>query len=314
MENRQFNHYTVMKNEAVSALNINQDGIYIDATLGGGGHSFEIVKKLGDNGKLIAIDRDIEAIEFAKNRLKEFEKKICFVKDNYGNIKDILNQLGYDKIDGALIDLGVSSYQIDSPHRGFSYMKKDSILDMRMDKEQPLTAKTVVNEFEKDKLKEILYNYGEERYTEIIVREIIKYRKTKAVETTGELADIIKDAVKNVRYDGGHPAKRTFQAIRIFVNNELGEIEPTVDTLIDKLKPKGRIIVIAFHSLEDRLIKRCFNKHEKGCECPAAFPICVCGRKPTIKTITKKPAYPSKEEIAENSRSESAKMRVAEKL
>ena len=313
MESGQFNHYTVMKDEAVSALNIKQDGIYVDATLGLGGHSFEIARKLGDNGKLIAIDRDAEAIEFAKTRLKDFAKNIVYVKDNYSNITDILNDSGCGKIDGVLIDLGVSSYQIDSPHRGFSYMK-NSELDMRMDREQTLTARTVVNEFEKDKLKDILYNYGEERYTELIVREIIKKREEGDIKTTLELVNIIKSAVKNIRYDGGHPAKRTFQAIRIYVNDELGKIEPALDMLVESLNPQGRIVVIAFHSLEDKIVKRCFNRYEKGCECPSVFPVCICGRTPTLKTITKKPVYPSKEEIAENSRSESAKMRVAEKL
>jgi S-adenosyl-methyltransferase MraW len=313
MEVGQFNHYTVMKNEAIDALDIKEDGVYIDATLGGGGHSLEIVKKLGDDGKLIAIDRDSEAIEFSKNRLKDFEEKICYVKDNYSNITDILNQLGYEQVDGVLIDLGVSSYQIDSPHRGFSYMK-EAPLDMRMDKEQSLTAKTVVNKFERDQLKEILYKYGEERYTERIVGEIIKRRELKPIETTAELVEIIKYAVRNVRYDGGHPAKRTFQAIRICVNDELGKIEPTVNAIIESLKPTGRIVAISFHSLEDKIIKQCFNKYEKGCDCPPAFPICVCGKKPAIKTLTKKPAYPSQKELGENSRSESAKMRVAEKL
>jgi 16S rRNA (cytosine1402-N4)-methyltransferase len=307
-----------MKNEAITALNINQGqgGLWIDTTLGGGGHSLEIVKKLGGSGKLIAVDCDSEAIDFARLRLKEYEDKIHYVKENYANITDILNKLGYGediKIDGALMDCGISSYQIDSVHRGFSYMK-DAPLDMRLDKDQTLTAEVIVNKFEGNKIKEILYNYGEEKYAKLITEKIIKQREIKPIETTGELAEIIKGAVKNIRYDGGLPAKRTFQAIRICVNGELEKIEPALSALIERLKPGGKIVVINFHSLEDSIVKRCFKKYEKGCDCPPSFPVCICGKQPMIKILTKKPVYPSEKEIAENSRSESAKMRAAEKL
>lgn len=312
MEVIEFNHYPVMKNESIEYLKIKPDGIYCDLTLGGGSHSLEILKRLGNNGRLIAVDRDIDAINFSREKLKEFKDKIYFVKDNYVNIKDIAKNLGFEKIDGALIDLGISSYQIEAD-RGFSYVR-DSKLDMRMDRDQKLTAADVVNTFDKKKLVEILYSYGEERYSELIVREIIKKRGQKFIETTFELADIIKNSIKNVRYDGGHPAKRSFQAIRIFVNQEIENIEPTLDSVEQMLKNGGRLAVISFHSLEDRIVKKCFINYEKNCVCPPDFPICVCNKKATSKIVTKKPVYPSKKETEENPRSESAKLRVLEKI
>ena len=309
----EFNHYPVMKNEAVEYLNINPGGIYVDATLGGGSHSLEIVKKL-DKGKLIAIDRDIDAVKYSEEKLKDYieKDKICIVKDNYVNIKDIIKNCGYEKINGVLVDMGLSFYQI-SADRGFSYTK-DSALDMRMDREQKLTAFEAVNTFGKDRLREILYGYGEERYTELIVREILKRREDKKIETTLELADIAKYAVRNVRYDGGHPAKRLFQALRIFINDEIANIEPAIDAVEQILEKSGRCVCITFHSLEDRAVKKSFAKYEKGCVCPPDFPVCVCGRKPSVKIITKKPAYPTAAEIRENPGSASAKMRVMEKL
>ena len=312
MEVIQFNHYPVMINESIEYLNIKPDGTYCDLTLGGGSHSLEILKRLNNNGKLIAVDRDIDAINFSKEKLKDYKDKVYFCKDNYVNIKDIVKNLGFEKINGVLIDLGISSYQIEAD-RGFSYIK-DSLLDMRMDRDQKLTAADVVNTFEKNKLTEMLYSYGEERYSELIVREIIKRRNEKFIETTLELANIIKNAVKNVRYDGGHPAKRTFQAIRIFVNQETEDIEPTLDSVEQMLEIGGRLAVISFHSIEDRIVKKCFAKYEKKCVCPPDFPICVCDKKATSKIITKKPVYPSKKETEENSRSESAKLRVLEKI
>ena len=309
----QFNHYPVMLNESIEYLNIKPDGIYCDLTLGGGSHAYKILQNLNNNGKLIAVDRDIDAINFSSEKLKDYKDKIYFVKDNYLNIKDIVKNLGFEKISGALIDFGISNWQIEAD-RGFSYMK-DSALDMRMDREQKLTAADVVNKFDKNKLTEMLYNYGEERYTELIVRAIIKRRDEKYIGTTIELADIIKNAVKNVRYNGGHPAKRSFQAIRIFVNQELENIEPTLDSVEQILETGGRCAVISFHSIEDRIVKKCFGKYEKKCICPPDFPICICEKKATSKIITKKPVYPSKKEIEENgSRSENAKLRALEKL
>ena len=309
----EFNHYPVMKNEAVEYLNIDPDGIYVDATLGGGSHSLEIVKRL-EKGRLIAIDRDIDAVKYSAEKLKDFIKKdkICIVKDNYVNIRDIVKNLGYEKINGVIADLGISSYQIDAD-RGFSYIK-DSALDMRADRDQKLTAFEVVNTFEKNRLKNILYNYGEERYASEIIKEIIRRREEKKIETTLELAEAAKYAVRNVKYDGGHPAKRLFQALRIFINDEIVNIEPTIDSIVQILDRGGRCVCIAFHSLEDRSVKQSFIKYEKGCVCPPDFPVCVCGKKPSVKIITKKPVYPTKEEIRENPRSESAKMRVMEKL
>jgi len=311
MEMIQFKHYPVMKNEAIEYLNINPDGIYCDLTLGGGSHSEEIAKRLR-NGKLISIDKDKDAIDFSTEKLKDYKDKIHIVKDDFVNIKEILRNLKIEKIDGALIDLGISSWQIEAD-RGFSYIR-DSILDMRMDRDQKLNAATVVNTFDKEKLKEILYTYGEERYSELIVREILKRREVKQIETTLELADIIKNAVRNVRYDGGHPAKRTFQAIRVYINREIEIIEPTIDAVESMLNSKGRLAVISFHSGEDRAVKKCFGKYEKNCECPPNFPVCVCNKRATSKIITRKPVYPSKKELEENSRSESAKLRVLEKL
>lgn len=313
MEVINFNHYPVMLNESIEYLNIKPDDIICDLTLGGAGHSYQILQRLGSDGKLVAIDRDMDAINYSKEKLKEYGDKIYFVKDNYVNIKNILKDLGIEKINGALIDLGISTWQIEAD-RGFAY-SRDSKLDMRMDREQKLTAADVINTFEKNKLTEILYNYGEERYSELIVREIIKRRTEKHIETTLELADIIKYAVRNVRYDGGHPAKRSFQAIRIFINQELENIEPTLDSVEQMLESGSRLAVISFHSGEDRIVKKCFQKYEKDCVCPVGFPVCRCDKRATSKIITKKPVYPGAAEIEQNgSRSENAKLRVIEKL
>lgn len=309
----EFKHYSVMKTELVNSLNIKSSGVYIDGTLGGGGHSELIVQKLGKDGRLICIDRDIDAIEAARKRLSQWQDKIILVKDNYSNIKEITQANGFNTIDGAIFDLGISSYQIDNTLRGFSY-SNNAPLDMRMDQSQVLTAKNVVNGLGKQELKDILFEYGEERYADLIVRSIIKNREEKPIETTGELAEIIKDAVKKIRYDGGHPAKRTFQAIRIYVNDELTKIGSTLDDTIEILNKDGIISVLTFHSLEDRIVKKIFVKNEKPCICPPDFPVCVCKNKPKIKILTKKPLYPSNEEIKENPRSQSAKLRTAQKL
>jgi len=308
----EFNHYPVMKNEAIKYLGVKPDGIYADLTLGGGSHSMEMAK-IVEAGKIIAVDRDADAIEYSRKKLREYEDKIIFVKDNYANIKDIVNGLGYEKIDGALMDCGVSSYQIDEDSRGFSYMR-EAELDMRMDREQKLTAADIINNYEKEKLRDIIYKHGEERYAELIIREIIKRREKKRIETTLELADIIKYAVRNLKYDGGHPAKRTFQAVRIAVNEEIENIGPAVDSVVGMLNRGGRFAAISFHSGEDRAVKQAFARFEKGCLCPADFPVCACGNKPEVKIITRKPIYPGKEEVAVNPRSASAKMRVLEKL
>ncbi len=306
----EFKHISVMLNEATDALNIKPDGCYADCTTGGGGHSYAIASKLSEKGHLFCFDRDAEAIATAKVRLAEFKDKITFINRNFGEIGEVLDGI---RLDGALIDLGVSSYQLDNPERGFSYMK-DARLDMRMNQSDTLSAYDVVNGYDKASLIKILYDYGEERFAPKIVANIIKAREEKPVETTLELAEIVKRSVpKGANPDGGHPAKRTFQAIRIEVNGELAVIEPTIEMLTELLAPQGRLSVITFHSLEDRLVKQTFARLAKGCTCPPKLPICVCGKKPTLKTLTKG-IQPSKEEMEENPRSKSAKLRVAEKI
>ena len=308
----EFNHCPVMKNEAVEYLQINPGGIYIDCTLGGGSHSLEIVKKL-KTGRLIAVDRDADAIEYSEVKLKDYKNKIYFIKNNFVNIKTIVENIGIKKINGALMDLGLSSYQIDQADRGFSYMK-DSVLRMTMDKDQKFTADFLINSYDKNKIKDILYTYGEEKFSGLIAGEIVRRREIKPFETSLELADAIKYAVRNVKYDGGHPAKRSFQAIRCYVNQELENIEPAIDAIVEMLVSGGRLVVISFHSGEDVIVKKSFRKFEKPCVCPPDFPVCICGKKPEAKIITKKPVYPGLAEIKENPRSESAKLRVLEKL
>lgn len=305
----EFNHYSVMLQQSIEMLEVQPGGVYVDCTLGGGGHSLEILKRIGKQGKLIAVDRDTDAIEAASQRLKEYEN-VTFVHDNYESIGEYLQEYKY--INGAIMDLGVSSYQLDTAQRGFSYMKT-APLDMRMNQSASKSAYNVVNEYSYDKLCQILFKYGEEKQTKKIVNKIIQAREIKPIETTTELADIIKSAVSN-NYDDKHPAKRTFQAIRIEVNDELSAIPKAIDSLVEKLIPGGVIVVITFHSLEDRLVKETLKKYEDGCTCPSNFPICVCGFKKKLEIITKKPVLPGKEELSENSRSQSAKMRVARKL
>ncbi len=309
-----FSHYSVLLSESVDGLDIKPNGVYVDCTLGGGGHSEAIASKLTDGGLLIAIDQDSAAIEASSKRLAKYSDRIKLVHDNFQNVGAILETLGIDGIDGAVIDLGVSSYQLDTPERGFSYMN-DAPLDMRMNPESPLSAREVVNEYPESELKRIIYEYSEERFAGRIASAICAAREAAPIKTTFELVDIIKSAIPaKAREDGPHPAKRTFQAIRIEVNSELSIIEPTLNDLIASLKIGGRLSVISFHSLEDRIVKQTFAAHSRGCTCPKDFPVCVCGKKPIIKVLTHKPILPSERELDENPRSRSAKLRIAEKI
>lgn len=306
----EFNHKSVMLEECIEGLSIKPNGIYVDGTMGGAGHSKEIAKRISKEGLLIGIDRDEEAICVAKERLKEFNN-IKFVHDNHDNIKNILEKLDITGVDGILLDLGVSSYQLDERNRGFSYMK-DATLDMRMDKTQELTAKKVINEYSEENLSKIIFEYGEEKFSRAIARKIIDYRKNKEIETTDELVKIIEEIVPR-RNKEGHPAKRTFQAIRIEVNNEIKPLYQTIIDSIDVLNSGGRLCVITFHSLEDRAVKNAFNDSIGKCTCPPDLPYCVCGAKSKGKIITKKPLLPKEAELQENSRSKSAKLRIFEK-
>lgn len=307
----EFHHISVLLNECIDNLNIRPDGIYVDGTMGGGGHSLEIAKRL-TTGRLICIDQDPNAHEAAGKRLVEYKDRITFVRDNFGNIKSILDSLGIEKIDGMLLDIGVSSHQLDEAERGFSY-QQDAPLDMRMNPDRPFSAYDVVNGYDEDELDRVIFTYGEERWARRIAQFIVKEREAKPIETTGELVDIIKKAVpKGARKDGPHPAKRTFQAIRIEVNGELEVLQRAIDDVAARLAVGGRLCIITFHSLEDRIVKEAFRKQENPCICPPQFPVCVCGKKPLGRVITRKPILPSKEELEENPRSRSAKLRVLE--
>lgn len=307
----EFHHISVLLNECIDNLNIRPDGIYVDGTMGGGGHSLGIAKRL-TTGRLICIDQDPNAHEAAGKRLAEYKDRITFVRDNFGNIKSILDSLGIEKIDGMLLDIGVSSHQLDEAERGFSY-QQDAPLDMRMNPDRPFSAYDVVNGYDEDELDRVIFTYGEERWARRIAQFIVKERENKPIETTGELVDIIKKAVpKGARKDGPHPAKRTFQAIRIEVNGELEVLQRAIDDVAARLAVGGRLCIITFHSLEDRIVKEAFRKQENPCICPPQFPVCVCGKKPLGRVITRKPILPSKEELEENPRSRSAKLRVLE--
>lgn len=309
-----FEHKSVLLDETVDSLNIRPDGIYIDGTLGGGGHAYQICKRLNKNGRLIGIDQDINAIAAAKERLKEFGQAVTIVKSNYSQIDQVLKELNIDKVDGILLDIGVSSYQIDTPERGFSYME-DAPLDMRMDQSGEISAKDVINTYPEEALYKIIRDYGEERYAKRIALGIAKSRQNKEIETTGELIEIIKRSISVKEYiHKGHPAKKTFQAIRIEVNKELEVLEESIDKMIDLLAPKGRLSIITFHSLEDRIVKNKFKLGENPCECPPDFPVCVCGKVSKGKIITKKPIVPGDDEIRENKRAKSSKLRVFEKV
>lgn len=309
----EFRHVSVLLNESVEQLNIKENGIYVDGTLGGGGHSLEIVKRL-KNGRLIGIDRDGNAIEAARKRLDGYLDKVTFVRDNFSNIASILDNLGIDTIDGMLMDLGVSSHQLDEAERGFSYMH-DAPLDMRMDTRSKRSAYDVVNSYSKEALADIIYRYGEEKWAKRIAEFIVAEREQKPIETTFELVSAIKKAVpKGARKDGPHPAKRTFQAIRIEVNGELDILDNTIDDAASRLGDGGRLCVITFHSLEDRIIKNAFRRQEDPCTCPKEFPVCVCGKKPLGRVVTRKPIVPTESELEFNPRARSAKLRVFERI
>lgn len=308
-----FEHKSVLLWETIDGLNIKPDGIYVDGTLGGAGHSLEIVKKLGDGGRHIGIDQDAAAIAAATERLKPYEEKVTIVRSNYSAMKEILKEHAPEGVDGIMLDLGVSSYQLDTVERGFGY-KNDAPLDMRMDQRQSLTAKDIVNGYSEMELFRIIKDYGEDQFAKNIAKHIVRARADKPIETTFELNEIIKAAIPaKMRVTGGHPSKRTFQAIRIECNRELEVLRDTLDDMIDALKPGGRLCIITFHSLEDRIVKSSFKKAENPCVCPPSFPICTCGNKSKGKVITRKPILPSEEEMEENKRSKSAKLRVFEK-
>ena len=312
----EFQHYTVMKKETVDGLNIRPDGIYVDCTLGGAGHSEYLLQQLNEKGHLYAFDQDIRAIEHAKIRLAPFVEKgqVTFIKSNFRHLKEELNALGIDQVDGILYDLGVSSPQLDEAERGFSY-HQDAPLDMRMDQDASLSAFEVVNEYEYAQLVKIFFRYGEEKFSKQVAREIERVRQLKPIETTGELVEIIKDAIPAfARRKGGHPAKRIFQAIRIAVNDELGVVEDTLEQAIPLLKPKGRISVITFHSLEDRIVKTIFKEYSTAKDLPPGIPMIPEAFQPELKQITRKPMTPSEEELTENNRSRSAKLRIVEKI
>lgn len=309
----EFKHISVLYKETLDGLNIKDGGLYVDGTLGGGGHSCGILSG-AKNVRLIGIDRDSEAIEAAGKRLSAFKDRITLVNRNFSDIKQIASELGIAGIDGAVLDLGVSSYQLDNAERGFSYMH-DSHLDMRMNRNDKKSAYEVINSYSKNELEHIFYAYGEEKWSARVAKFIVEKRSQKPIETTFELVDIIKAAIpKGARAEGSHPAKRIFQAVRIEVNNELGILKNAVDDFAELLAPGGRLAVITFHSLEDRIIKKAFTDLATGCVCPKSFPVCVCNRQPVVKLITKKPILPSEAEETENSRSKSAKLRVVEKL
>lgn len=309
----EFSHYSVLLGECIDGLDIKPDGIYVDGTAGGGGHSFEIAKRL-TTGRLIAIDQDKDAIAAAGKRLSEFSDRVTLVRNNFSNLAEVCAELGIEKIDGFLIDAGVSSFQLDCAERGFSY-SADAPLDMRMDTRNSLTAREVVNEYTEQQLKKILFDYGEERFSPAIASAIVRERAKAPIETTAELSAIIKGAIPPFAREGGHhPAKRSFQAIRIEVNRELDVIEPAIRAAEKLMRVGGRIAVITFHSLEDRIVKQTFADLASGCTCPRSFPVCVCGKKPSVKLVNKKPILPSKAELDENPRSRSAKLRVAEKI
>ena len=309
-----FKHYSVLLEETIDSLKIKPDGIYVDGTLGGGGHASEAAKRLGEGGRLIGIDQDADAIKAAGERLKEFGDKVTIVRSNYEGIAEVLSDLGIEKVDGIYLDLGVSSYQLDTAERGFTYREENAPLDMRMDQRKTETAKDIVNNYSEMELFHIIKDYGEDRFAKNIAKHIVQARQDKEIETTGELNEIIKAAIPaKVRATGGHPSKRTYQAIRIELNQELRVLEDSIDRMIDLLAPGGRLSIITFHSLEDRIVKNRFRIAENPCTCPPEFPVCMCGKKSKGRVITRKPILPTEEELAENSRSKSAKLRVFEK-
>lgn len=309
----EFVHKSVLLNETIDGLNIQPDGIYVDGTLGGGGHAYEVCRRLGDKGSIVGIDQDAAAIEAAGNRLKDYGEKVTIVRSNYCDMKSKLHELGIDKVDGIVLDLGVSSYQLDTAERGFSY-REDAPLDMRMDTRQKMTARDIVNDYEEMELYRVIRDYGEDKFAKNIAKHIVAARKEKTIETTGELTEIIRASIP-MKYQkkSGHPAKRTFQAIRIELNRELEVLKDSLDDMIDLLNPGGRLCIITFHSLEDRIVKSAFRKNENPCTCPSDFPVCVCGKVSKGSILTRKPILPSEEEMEENSRAKSAKLRIFER-
>ena len=310
----EFSHYPVMLSECIEGLNILPNGIYVDCTAGGGGHSEEILKRL-DTGKLISIDQDDEAIATCTKRFERYKDRSIIVKSNFASLDQVLKELNIVHVDGVLMDLGVSSHQLDTPERGFSY-NSDAELDMRMNPCNPFSAYDVVNTYSEADLRRIIKDYGEEKFAHIIAKKIVSAREKAPIKTTMELAEIVRASipVASAKKEAQHPAKRTFQAIRIEVNHELEVITPAIDTAVSRLKPGGRIVIMTFHSLEDRIVKNSFNKYAQGCICPKDFPICVCGNKPKLTCVNKKPITASEEELEKNSRSKCAKLRIAEKL
>ena len=309
-----FSHKSVLLDETIEGLHVKPDGVYVDGTLGGGGHSYEIAKRLSGNGHLFGIDQDEAAIRAAGERLREYNSRVTIIRDNYENAISDLKEKGIKGVDGIVLDLGVSSYQLDTVERGFTY-KYDTALDMRMDLRQPMSAKEIVNEYSQADLARIIRDYGEDKFANNIAKHIVQARQEKEIETTYELNDIIKAAIPaKMRAEGGHPSKRTYQAIRIECNKELEVLKESLEELIGILNPGGRLCIITFHSLEDRIVKTAFKKAENPCTCPPSFPVCVCGKKSQGKVITGKPVLPCEEEMESNPRSKSAKLRIFEKI
>ncbi len=309
----EFKHRSVLLEETVNGLNIRPDGIYVDGTLGGGGHAYEICRRLGDKGSIVGIDQDEAAIEAAGIRLKDFGEKVTIVRSNYCEMKSVLHGSGIDKVDGIVLDLGVSSYQLDTAERGFSY-REDAPLDMRMDRRQTMTARDIVNDYSEKDLYRVIRDYGEDKFARNIAKHIVIEREKRSIETTGQLTEIIRGAIPmKFQKKSGHPAKRTFQAIRIELNRELDVLKDSLDDMIDLLNPGGRLCIITFHSLEDRIVKSAFKKNEDPCTCPKDFPVCVCGKVSKGSILTRKPILPGPEEMEENSRSKSAKLRIFER-
>ena len=310
----EFKHVSVLLEETIDSLNIKPNGIYVDGTLGGGGHSLEICRRLGEGGRLIGIDQDMDAIAAATERLSDYKDKVTIVHSNYQDTDSVLKELSISGVDGIVLDLGVSSYQLDNVERGFTY-REDTPLDMRMDQSSNLTAKDIVNDYSEMELFRVIRDYGEDGFAKNIAKHIVATRKLKPIETTGELNEIIKAAIPaKMRQGTGHPSKKTFQAIRIELNHELEVLENSLDKMIELLNPGGRLSIITFHSLEDRIVKNIFRRNMNPCICPPGFPVCTCGRKPTGKIITRKPVVPSEHELEENKRAKSSKLRVFEKI
>ncbi len=310
----EFKHYSVLLKETIENLLVKPEGTYVDGTLGGAGHAFEVCKLLGEKGRFIGIDQDEDAIRASSKRLSEFGQRVTIVRSNYSQMPNVLNELGINQVDGIVLDLGVSSYQLDTVERGFSY-RENAPLDMRMDNRKETTAKDIVNGYSEMELYRIIRDYGEDKFAKNIAKHIVRMRQEKPIETTYELTEAIKAAIPaKIRMASGHPAKKTFQAIRIELNEELDVLKNTLRDMVELLAPGGRICIITFHSLEDRIVKKCFKDLENPCICPPSFPICVCNRKPLGKVISRKPILPSEEELTNNSRSKSAKLRVFERI